>query len=213
MAGNSTAQLPVSSSITPEITVSAEAASVIGNGERKTVTALFVDIKGSMELMENLDPEEARAIIDPALKLMIEAVHSYGGHIIQSTGDGIFALFGAPVTHEDHLQRALYAALRMQAEMGHYATRLRQAGQPPIEARVGLNTGEVVARLIATGDSHAEYTPIGHSASVAAQDAGAGTDRINRGDRHDAQALRRILHVQGTRPHGGERGERAGRGV
>jgi adenylate cyclase len=119
--------------------------------------------------MENLDPEEARAIIDPALKLMIEAVHSYGGHIIQSTGDGIFALFGAPVAHEDHPQRALYAALRMQAEMGHYATRLRQAGQPPIEARVGLNTGEVVARLIATGDSHAEYTPIGHSASVAAR--------------------------------------------
>jgi class 3 adenylate cyclase len=80
------------------------------DGERKTVTALFADIKGSMELMEDLDPEEARAIVDPALKLMIEAVRHYGGYIVQSTGDGIFALFGAPAAHEDHPQRALYAA-------------------------------------------------------------------------------------------------------
>jgi class 3 adenylate cyclase len=78
------------------------------------VTALFADIKGSMELMEDLDPEEARAIVDPALRLMIDAVHRYDGYIVQSTGDGIFALFGAPVAHEDHPQRALYAALRMQ---------------------------------------------------------------------------------------------------
>jgi class 3 adenylate cyclase len=83
------------------------------DGERKTVTALFADIKGSMELMEDLDPEEARAIVDPALKLMIDATHRYDGYIVQSTGDGIFALFGAPVAHEDHPQRALYAALRM----------------------------------------------------------------------------------------------------
>src|SRR5207248_10575948 len=95
------------------------------DGERKTVTALFADIKGSMELMEDLDPEEARAIVDPALKLMIEAVRHYGGYIVQSTGDGIFALFGAPVAHEDHPQRALYAALRMQAEMGRYSNQLR----------------------------------------------------------------------------------------
>jgi len=71
-------------------------------GERKTVTALFADIKGSMELMEDLDPEEARAIIDPALKLMIDAANRYDGYVVQSTGDGIFALFGAPVAHEDH---------------------------------------------------------------------------------------------------------------
>ena len=83
----------------------------MGDGERKTVTALFADIKGSMELMEDLDPEEARAIVDPALKLMIDAVHRYGGYIVQSTGDGIFALFGAPLAHEDHPQRSLYAAL------------------------------------------------------------------------------------------------------
>jgi hypothetical protein len=80
------------------------------DGERKTVTALFADIKGSTELMEELDPEEARAIVDPALKLMIDAVHHYDGYIVQSTGDGIFAIFGAPLAHEDHPQRAIYAA-------------------------------------------------------------------------------------------------------
>jgi len=139
------------------------------NGERKTVTALFADIKGSMELLENLDPEEARAIVDPALKLMIGAVHHYGGYIVQSTGDGIFALFGAPVAHEDHPQRALYTALRIQEEMRRYAIRLREAGNLPIEARVGVNTGEVVVRSLATGDGHVEYTPIGHSTSLAAR--------------------------------------------
>src|SRR5260370_32727211 len=86
----------------------------IPEGERKTVTALFADIKGSTELMADLDPEEARAIIDPALKLMIDAVHRYDGYIVQSTGDGIFALFGAPVAHVDHPQRALHAALAIQ---------------------------------------------------------------------------------------------------
>jgi class 3 adenylate cyclase len=95
------------------------------NGERKTVTALFADIKGSMELMEDLDPEEARAIVDPALRLMIDAARRYDGYIVQSTGDGIFALFGAPAAHEDHPQRALYAALRMQEEMRRFAERLR----------------------------------------------------------------------------------------
>src|SRR5215469_1625221 len=94
-------------------------------GERKTVTMLFADIKGSMDLIEDLDPEEARAIVDPALKLMMEAVQRYGGYVAQSTGDGIFALFGAPVAHEDHPQRALYAALRMQAEVKRYADELR----------------------------------------------------------------------------------------
>src|ERR1700757_5053859 len=93
-------------------------------GERKTVTALFADIKGSTELMRDLDPEEARAIIDPALKLMIGAVHRYDGYVVQSTGDGIFALFGAPVAHEDHPQRALHAALATRDE-------LRRRGEDP----------------------------------------------------------------------------------
>jgi tetratricopeptide (TPR) repeat protein len=95
------------------------------DGERKTITALFADIKGSMELLEDLDPEEARRIVDPALQLMMDAVHRYDGYVAQSTGDGIFALFGAPVAHEDHPQRALYAALRMQDDLKRYAERLR----------------------------------------------------------------------------------------
>ena len=94
--------------------------SLAAEGERKTVTALFADIKGSMELLEDRDPEDARALLDPALTLMMEAVHRYDGYIVQSTGDGIFALFGAPVAHEDHPQRALYAALRMQEDLKRY---------------------------------------------------------------------------------------------
>jgi class 3 adenylate cyclase/tetratricopeptide (TPR) repeat protein len=138
-------------------------------GERKTVTALFADIKGSMELIENLDPEEARAIVDPALKLMMEAVHHYGGYVAQSTGDGIFAMFGAPVAHEDHPQRALYAALRMQEELKRYSDRIRAKGRPAIQARVGANTGEVVVRSIATGEGRSEYVPVGHSTGIAAR--------------------------------------------
>ena len=138
-------------------------------GERKTVTALFADIKGSTELEQDLDPEEARAIVDPALKLMIDAVQRYDGYVVQSTGDGIFALFGAPVAHEDHPQRALYSALRMQEELKKYSARLREAGNLPLEARVGVNTGEVVVRSITTGEGHTEYTPIGHTANLASR--------------------------------------------
>jgi hypothetical protein len=101
----------------PSLTSSESDDSATLEGERKTVTALFADIKGSTELEQDLDPEDARAIIDPALKLMIDAVRRYDGHVVQSTGDGIFALFGAPVAHEDHPQLALYAALRMQEEL------------------------------------------------------------------------------------------------
>ncbi|MFZ2063674.1 MAG: adenylate/guanylate cyclase domain-containing protein, partial [Candidatus Binatus sp.] len=147
----------------------AEAAALATDGERKTVTALFADIKGSTELEQDLDPEEAREIIDPALKLMIEAVRRYDGYIVQSTGDGIFALFGAPVAHEDHPQRALYAAIRMQEDIRRYAERLRADGRAPIQIRVGLNTGEVVVRSIATGSGHVEYTPIGHTTNLASR--------------------------------------------
>ena len=139
------------------------------DGERKTVTALFADIKGSMELMEDLDPEEARAIVNPALKLMIDAVHHYDGYIVQSTGDGIFALFGAPVAHEDHPNRALYAALRMQEQLRRYGDTLLADGRAPLEIRVGVNTGEVVVRSITTGSGKTDYTPIGHTANLAAR--------------------------------------------
>ena len=139
------------------------------DGERKTITALFADIKGSMALLEDLDPEEARRIIDPALTLMMEAVHRYEGYVAQSLGDGIFALFGAPIAHEDHAQRALYAALRMQEALTQYSQRLRGERGVNLEMRVGVNTGEVVVRAIRTDDLHTDYVPIGHSTSLAAR--------------------------------------------
>ncbi|MBV8772677.1 MAG: AAA family ATPase [Deltaproteobacteria bacterium] len=167
---SATAQSPTFSLGSAGIAITAEVtASAVAEGERKTVTALFADIKGSMELMQELDPEEARAMIDPALELMIDAVDRYDGYLVQSTGDGIFALFGAPVAHEDHPQRALYTALRIQEEMRRHAARLRELGKPPIEARVGVNTGEVVVRSLTTGQGRSEYTPIGHSTSLAAR--------------------------------------------
>ena len=110
------------------------------------VTALFADIKGSTELMEALDPEEARAIVEPALRIMVDAVRRYEGYVVQSTGDGIFALFGAPTAYEDHPQRALYAALQMQQELRDYGQRRTAQGAHPLEARIGINPGEVVVR-------------------------------------------------------------------
>src|SRR5271154_254806 len=141
----------------------------IAEGERKTVTALFADIKGSTELEQDLDPEEARAIVDPALKLMINEVRRYDGYVVQSTGDGIFALFGAPLAHEDHPQRALYAALRMQEELRRYSAKLVAEGGNPLQCRVGITTGEVVVRSITTGESKTEYTPIGHTTNLASR--------------------------------------------
>src|SRR5262245_57534806 len=139
------------------------------DGERKTITALFADLKGSTALIEGLDPEEARSIIDPALQLMMDAVHRYEGYVAQVLGDGTFALFGAPLAHEDHAQRALYAALRMQEDMRRYGDTLRQKGYPPLLMRVGVNTGEVVVRSIRKEDLHTDYVPVGHSTNLAAR--------------------------------------------
>ena len=128
---------PAAAPTAPNIRVTPESSSPENfEGERKTVTALFADIKGSTELMAELDPEEARAIIDPALRLMIDAVHCYDGYVAQSTGDGIFALFGAPVAHEDHPQRALYAALRLQEDLKRYSEP-HKAGRPVTTAGAG----------------------------------------------------------------------------
>jgi predicted ATPase/class 3 adenylate cyclase len=165
----SAASTTVSSTKSQIIVAADGAASETIEGERKTVTALFADIKGSTELMEDLDPEEARAIVDPALKLMIDAAHRYDGYVVQSTGDGIFALFGAPVAHEDHPQRALYAALRMQEDLKRYSARVVADGSSPIQGRVGINTGEVVVRSIQTGAGQVEYTPIGHTTNLASR--------------------------------------------
>ncbi|MBI4233204.1 MAG: AAA family ATPase, partial [Chloroflexi bacterium] len=139
------------------------------DGERKTITVLFADIKGSMELLEDLDPEEARRIVDPALQLMMDAVHRYEGYVAQSLGDGIFALFGAPIAHEDHAQRALYAALRMQEESKRYAEKLRLEKGINLLVRVGVNTGEVVVRSIRKDDLHTDYVPVGHTTGLAAR--------------------------------------------
>jgi len=136
-------------------------------GERKILTALFADIKDSMRLMERLDPEEARSIVDPALHLMINAVHRFDGYVVQSTGDGIFALFGAPIAHENHPQLGLYAALWMQQEIKAYAERLRESGRPPVELRIGLDTGETVVRPIRISGRAMEYAPVGQVPGLA----------------------------------------------
>ena len=139
------------------------------DGERKTITALFADLKGSTALIEGLDPEEARAIIDPALQLMMDAIHHYEGYVAQALGDGIFALLGAPIAHEDHSRRALYAALRMQEEMRRYSDQVRLKDGVPLALRVGVNTGEVVVRSIRKEDLHTDYVPVGHSTNLAAR--------------------------------------------
>src|SRR5215475_2510247 len=146
------------------------------DGERKIITALFADIKGSMALIEDLDSEDARAIIDPVLALMMDAVHRYEGYVAQSTGDGIFAFFGAPLAHEDHPQRALFAALLMQDESRRLAAQLRmERGLPSLQIRVGINTGEVVMRGVRKDDLHTDYTPIGHSTGLASRMEGLAT--------------------------------------
>src|ERR1700737_2761622 len=117
-------------------------------GERKQVTVLFADLKGSMELLADRDPEEARRLLDPVLEHMMEAVHRYEGTVNQVMGDGIMALFGAPLAHEDHAVRACFAALRMQQSVRRHADSVFRTYGVPIRIRVGLNSGEVVVRAI-----------------------------------------------------------------
>ncbi len=137
-------------------------------GERKQVTVLFADLKGSTELLADRDPEEARAILDPVLERMMEAVHRYEGTVNQVLGDGIMALFGAPLAHEDHAVRACYAALRMQESVQQYADEVRRRQGLPIQIRVGLNSGEVVVRSIGS-DLRMDYTAVGQTTHLAAR--------------------------------------------
>jgi class 3 adenylate cyclase/tetratricopeptide (TPR) repeat protein len=137
-------------------------------GERKQVTVLFADLKGSMELLADRDPEEARKLLDPVLERMMEAVHHYEGTVNQVMGDGIMALFGAPVAHEDHAVRACYAALRMQRRVNLYADEVQQQGGTPVQIRVGVNSGEVVVRAI-SNDLHMDYTAVGQTTHLAAR--------------------------------------------
>jgi len=137
-------------------------------GERKQVTVLFADLKGSMELLADRDPEEARKILDPVLERMMEAVQRYEGTVNQVMGDGIMALFGAPLAHEDHAVRACYAALRMQELVKCYAEEARPERGVNVQIRVGLNSGEVVVRAIGS-DLHMDYTAVGQTTHLAAR--------------------------------------------
>jgi len=137
-------------------------------GERKQVTVLFADLKGSMELLADRDPEEARKILDPVLERMMEAVHRYEGTVNQVMGDGVMALFGAPLAHEDHAVRACYAALRMQESVKRYAVERQRVEDIPIHVRIGLHSGEVVVRSIGS-DLHMDYTAVGQTTHLAAR--------------------------------------------
>jgi class 3 adenylate cyclase len=137
-------------------------------GERKHVTILFADLKGSMELLADRDPEEARKLLDPVLERMMEAVHRYEGTVNQVMGDGIMALFGAPLAHEDHALRACYAALAMQEAIRRYTGEVRRVHGIEVQVRVGLNSGEVVVRTIGS-DLRMDYSAIGQTTHLAAR--------------------------------------------
>src|SRR5262249_16981324 len=134
-------------------------------GERKQVTVLFADLQGSMQLLVDRDPEEARDVLDPVLDLMMEAVHWYEGPVNQVMGDGIMALFGAPLAQEDHALRGCYAALRMQEAMRRYAKEHPGLGAA-LNVSVGLNSGEVVVRAIGS-DLRMDYSAVGQTTHIA----------------------------------------------
>jgi len=137
-------------------------------GERKQVTVLFADIKGSTRLLEGIDPEQAQKLIDPVLHVMMDAVHRYEGTVNQVLGDGIMALFGAPLAHEDHALRACYVALAMQEEMRRYRRKLGQSEDVGLQIGIGLNSGEVVVRSI-SNDLNVDYSALGHTTHMAAR--------------------------------------------
>src|SRR5215475_6558212 len=149
-------------------------------GERKQVTILFADLRSSMELLAERDPEDARKVLDAVVVRMMEAVHHYDGTVNEVRGDGIMALFGAPIAHEDHAVRACYAALRMQQAVKRYADELRRSDGPLVQIRVGINSGEVVVRSIGS-DLRMDYSAVGRSTHLAArmeQIAAPGTIRL-----------------------------------
>src|SRR5216683_1630749 len=168
-------------------------------GERKQVTVLFADLKGSMELLADRDPEEARKLLDPVLERMMEAVHRYEGTVNQVMGDGIMALFGAPLAHEDHAVRACYAALAMQEAIRRYSAEVRRTHGVEVQIRVGLHSGEVVVRAIGN-DLHMDYSAIGQTTHLAArmeQLATPGSIRLTAETRRLAEGL---VHVTALGP-------------
>jgi class 3 adenylate cyclase len=137
-------------------------------GERKQVTVLFADLKDSTELIKDLDPEAAQQLLDPAINRMMATVHRFEGTVNQVLGDGIMALFGAPIAHEDHALRAYYAALAMQTALRDYADDVRRTHGMALRLRVGLNAGEVVVRAIGN-DLHMDYSAVGQTVHLAAR--------------------------------------------
>ena len=137
-------------------------------GERKQVTALFADLRGSMELLEEFDVEEARRLMDPAVQMMMDAVHRYEGTVNHVLGDGIMALFGAPIAHEDAPRRALYTALAIRDSVAGYGEQVRRERGVVIQVRVGVNSGEVVVRSIGS-DLRLDYSAVGHAVGLAAR--------------------------------------------
>jgi class 3 adenylate cyclase/tetratricopeptide (TPR) repeat protein len=135
-------------------------------GERKHVTVLFADLQASMQQLGERDPEEARRVLDPVIEKLMEAVHYYEGTVNQVMGDGIMALFGAPLAHEDHAVRAGYAALRMQEAVKQYAEEVQRTMGVSLHLRVGINSGEVVVRSIGN-DLHMDYTAVGQTTHLA----------------------------------------------
>jgi class 3 adenylate cyclase len=136
------------------------------DAERKQVTVLFADVSGSMDLAEQQDPEEWRKIMQRFFSILAGAVTKFEGTVDKFTGDGIMAVFGAPIAHEDHAQRACYAALQMLDDVSDYAAELRRGSGLNFSTRIGVNSGEVVAGAIGQG-SDSEYTAIGYTVGLA----------------------------------------------
>jgi class 3 adenylate cyclase len=174
-------------------------------GERKQVSVLFADLKDSTELIKDLDQEAAQQLLDPAIHIMMDAVHHFEGTVNQVLGDGIMALFGAPIAHEDHALRDCYAALAMQTAMHSYADEVRRTHGMPLQIRVGLNSGEVVVRSIGN-DLHMDYSAVGPTTHLAArmeQISTAGSIVLSR------ETLRLVEGLMRASPHGAVDSHRA----
>lgn len=176
-------------------------------GERKHVTILFADVVGSTALIQGRDDEEAQKLLDGAVERMVDAVHRYGGTVSRRMGDGLMAMFGAPVAHEDHALRASFAALAMLEAARAYADEARATHGAALQTRVGLNSGGVIVRLI-SNDRHLDYTAMGetvHLASRMEQLATPGTALVSQATRALIEGLvevrgRGIMEVKGIEP-------------
>jgi class 3 adenylate cyclase/tetratricopeptide (TPR) repeat protein len=173
-------------------------------GERKQVTVLFADIRGSTKLLEGIDPEDAQKLIDPVLRVMMDAVHRFEGTVNQVLGDGIMALFGAPLAHEDHAVRACYAALAMQEEMRRYRENRGQSDEFGLQISIGLNSGEVVVRSI-SNDLNVDYSALGHTTHLAARMqelAGAGAILMTAATLREVEGFVEVKSLGGVQAKG-----------